>query len=210
MDLPINQIICGDCLEVMKGWPDNCVDLVLTDPPYGVNYAKWDSQIPHGWLKEACRVAKYVVFTPGNGNQHLYPEPVWTICWARPGSVQRVRKGVGFSHWEPVLVYGATNPYMVDYKKLPANTGAEKLGHPCPKPRALMYWLIKNSNTKGLVVDIFNGSGTTCVAAKMLGRDYIGIDISEEYCQIARDRIEAVEKGLTVKELKKGQRSLFE
>ena len=37
MKLPINEIICGDCLEVMKGWPDNCVDLVLTDPPYGVN-----------------------------------------------------------------------------------------------------------------------------------------------------------------------------
>ena len=36
MKLPIGKIICGDCLEVMKGWPDNCVDLVLTDPPYGL------------------------------------------------------------------------------------------------------------------------------------------------------------------------------
>jgi len=36
MDLPINQIICGDCLEVMKDWPDNCVDLVVTSPRYNV------------------------------------------------------------------------------------------------------------------------------------------------------------------------------
>jgi predicted methyltransferase len=37
MNLPINQIICGDCLEVMKTFPDKSVDLVLTDPPYGIN-----------------------------------------------------------------------------------------------------------------------------------------------------------------------------
>jgi len=39
MELPINKIICGDCLEVMKEWPNDCIDLVVTDPPYGLNYA---------------------------------------------------------------------------------------------------------------------------------------------------------------------------
>jgi len=38
MELPINQIICGDCLEVMKTFPDKSVDLVLTDPPYGISF----------------------------------------------------------------------------------------------------------------------------------------------------------------------------
>ena len=44
MNLPINEIVCGDCLEVMKDWPDGCVDLVLTDPPYGVgiDYDRFD------------------------------------------------------------------------------------------------------------------------------------------------------------------------
>lgn len=44
MNLPINQIICGDCLEVMKDWPDNCVDTVITDPPYGLEFMgkEWD------------------------------------------------------------------------------------------------------------------------------------------------------------------------
>ena len=37
-DIPVNEIICGDCLEVMRDWPDGCVDLVLTDPPYGIGW----------------------------------------------------------------------------------------------------------------------------------------------------------------------------
>ena len=207
--MEVDRIIQGDCIEAMKGLPDNSVDLVLTDPPYGVDYADWDAEIPSGWLAEACRIGKYVVFTPGNGNQKQYPEPIWTICWARPGSVQRVRKGTGFSHWEPILVYGDTNPYQVDYLCLNANTGAEKLGHPCPKPLKLMLWLVLKSKTTGVVLDCFCGSGTSCVAAKMLGRHYIGIDISEKYCEIARKRVEAAERGITVKELEKGQKVLF-
>jgi len=43
----------------------------------------------------------------------------------------------------------------------------------------------------------------------MLGREYIGIDISEEYCQIARERLKAVDTGVPVKEARKGQLPLF-
>ena len=60
-----------------------------------------------------------------------------------------------------------------------------------------------------MVVDPLCGSGTTCVAAKMLGRNYIGIDISEEYCQIARDRLKALDTGVPVAEAKAGQMGLF-
>ena len=42
MDRFLNQIICGDCLEVMQGIPDKSVDLVLTDPPYNIGKAEWD------------------------------------------------------------------------------------------------------------------------------------------------------------------------
>ena len=61
MTLPINQIIQGDCLEVMKTWPDNCIDSIITDPPYGLNFLgkKWDYEVPivESW-QECLRVLK--------------------------------------------------------------------------------------------------------------------------------------------------------
>ena len=69
----------------------------------------------------------------------------------------------------------------------------------------------KRTQENDLIIDPTCGAGaTTCVAAKMLGRNYIGIDISEEYCEIARMRLKAVETGVSVAEQKQGQRGLFE
>jgi len=45
-NLPRNEIICGDCLEVMQDIPDGSIDMVLTDPPYGTTACKWDAIIP--------------------------------------------------------------------------------------------------------------------------------------------------------------------
>jgi len=78
------------------------------------------------------------------------------------------------------------------------------------KPLALMAYLCeKLSNPGDLILDPFCGSGTTCVAAKMLGRRYIGIDISEDYCRIARERLAAIDTAVPVKEARAGQMGLF-
>jgi DNA modification methylase len=62
--------------------------------------------------------------------------------------------------------------------------------HPATYPNLLPYDLIECfCPPEGIVLDPFNGSGTSCVAAKSLGRKYIGIDISQEYCDIANERI---------------------
>nr|MDD5355699.1 DNA methyltransferase [Candidatus Omnitrophota bacterium] len=61
-----------------------------------------------------------------------------------------------------------------------------------------------------LTIEPFLGSGSFCVAAKMLGRRYIGIDISPKYCEIARMRLKAVDTGVSVKEQKIGQTALWE
>ena len=55
LDKILNTVVCGDCLDVIKDLPDKCVDLVLTDPPYGINADKmtmgsghhqWDKNVP--------------------------------------------------------------------------------------------------------------------------------------------------------------------
>ena len=67
---------------------------------------------------------------------------------------------------------------------------ASKIGHPAPFPLELPLRLINLYSYKtDLILDPFLGSGTTCVAAKKLARDYIGYDIEEKYCKLAQNRL---------------------
>jgi modification methylase len=70
---------------------------------------------------------------------------------------------------------------------------AKKVGHPAPFPLALASRVIRlYSYTGDVILDPFNGSGTTCVAAKASGRHFVGFDISLEYCQLAENRLRNV------------------
>jgi DNA modification methylase len=197
----LNEIICGDCLDVLKSMPDKSVDLVLTDPPYGVNlsYDTYEDtedswfKLMTGFIPEARRVAKMVIM-PSCQIKRLpwiyqnYP-PDWLICWYKgsSGSVGYV----GFNDWEPLLVYGKNTNVMHDYVAVKNSERMGNYGHPCPKPVQLARWLIERATKEGQIVcDPFCGSGTTCVAAKILGRKYIGIEISPVYAEIARKRVE--------------------
>ena len=205
-----NKIIEGDCLDVMLKMEEKSVDLILTDPPYnskniGPNnrtYSIGVMQFPaiaykkfcEFWIMEALRVAKTVVFTPGIANICNYPQPNWVLCWSKPQAVSFNRYG-GFNVWEPIMVYGKAAKGkriprdMIQEQVLNLSKGPEK-NHPCPKPPRLMEYLVdKFSNEGDLVLDPFNGSGTTVVSAKKLGRDYIGIDINPEYNKIAELRL---------------------
>ena len=81
------------------------------------------------------------------------------------------------------------------YYVSPLNTiDKEKYGHPTIKPLNIIKNLIINSSEGGgTVLDPFIGSGTTAVAAKMLGRHYIGFEINPEYYQIACKRVESIQ-----------------
>jgi DNA modification methylase len=185
------KIINGDCLEVMRSMPDKSVDLVLTDPPYGLDFRgeKWDSFIP-SWIAEARRISPIVVFTTAPTTLWDYPRPDWVNCWYRDASNSRAVAG-GFNHWSPILVYGKVK-FPVDSIKLHAIQNAYPKGfpHPSPKPERLMAWLAKEASNEGeTILDPFMGSGTTGVAALKLGRNFIGIEIDPKYCAMAEKRI---------------------
>ncbi len=194
----INKVIQGDCLDVMKGIPDKSIDLVITDPPYGVNlsYDIYDDterawfDLMDKFIPEARRVAKMVIMPSCQINRlgWIYEnhKPDWLICWYK-GSVGSAGY-VGFNDWEPHLVYGKIHTRMHDYFR--ATPEPQDNGHPCQKPLAWADWLISRASEDGqIVLDPFIGSGTTAVAAKQLGREYIGIELSEKYCKIAEERL---------------------
>ena len=187
----------ADCRAIMPHLPK--VDLVLTDPPYGVGYKYGDSYLDTGegyapfvlGVFEACRAAApLTLITPGIINLWLYPKADWVLCWAKPGSTRRNGLG-GFNEWEPVLVYGKRRIYN-DFKYLPdiVNHSTESGDHPAPKPKALYKWLLSVASDDGAtLLDPFMGSGTALRAAKDLGRKAIGIEIEERYAEIAAKRM---------------------
>ncbi len=255
MSLPINQIINGDCLEVMKDWPDSCVALVFTSPPYNLvrewtgggpnsgRQFKRRAQLAKEWykdsmpeedyaawqvacIKEMMRVCRgstfynhkvrYAIKRRGK-TYHPYEyiararALLWCeIIWNRgiPGAGNWPRHAPQtekiFQIGRPVAWNGYDGGNIWTFRPSGNN------GHPCSFPVELPAKAICACSGPGnIILDPFCGSGTTCVAAKKLGRKYIGIDISAEYCDIARSRLEAVKTGVPVKEAQKGQMGLF-
>ena len=183
------QIFHGDCREILPHLPK--VDLVLTDPPYGVEFRgeTWDKDVPKIAI-QLPELYSRVAIIMGTVAAWQFPQPTWVACWARPASNSRSKVG-GFSHWSPVLLYGDCH-MKVDFKSWHAiaNAYPAGLGHPSPKPLRLMNWLASELSSPGdLILDPFMGSGTTLVAAKNLGRKAIGIEIEQKYCDIAVDRL---------------------
>ena len=195
-----------DCLATMARMKDKSVDLVLTDPPYGIGLAYSDyDDTEKNWydlmskvLPEIIRVSKMAIL-PSCQIRRLpwvyqnFP-PDWMICWYK-GSTGHASY-IGFNDWEPHLVYGrrVNQLFMHDYFQTKSSPKKETYGHPCPKPDDWAEWLITRVARKDkiLIYDPFLGSGTTAVVAKRLGHHVVGSEISAEYCEIARKRIESV------------------
>ena len=129
-----------------------------------------------------------------------------TIAWRKPLSVSKSPRMLR-SEWEPIVV--AMKPLVGSFDENAETHGpagirtpsesnlvtvlqkADKSsGHPTPKPHQLALWLVRCVSSVGeVVLDPFMGSGTTLVAAKLEGRKAIGIELEEEYCEIAAKRL---------------------
>jgi DNA modification methylase len=206
-------IFHGDCRDILPHLP--MVDLVLTDPPYGVNlgnhgaanekrpqylakgsYASYDDT-PENLLSivvpavtlALSKATRGIVFCAGGKIGH-FPEPRAIGGVYLPAGCGRT--AWGFQNLATAMFYGSA-PHLergASPTVLNSSEDADKNGHPCPKPLGWMAWAVKLGSDDGdLILDPFMGSGTTLVAAKRLGRRAIGIDIEEKYCEIAVDRL---------------------
>lgn len=188
----------GDCREILPTLPK--VDLVLTDPPYnvGIKYGQSvdDNRLDYAlwcrsWWNQCFDNSGLVCVSPGIGNLHhwymVVPKPDWVIAWLKPSAMGRCV--VGFSNWEPCLVWGKPYGRGVDVVTAPIIPDPSIKDHPCPKPLKWATGLITQLTDQGSLLDPFMGSGTTLRAAKDLGRKAIGIEIEEKYCEIAARRL---------------------
>jgi DNA modification methylase len=190
----------GDCRDILPTLGP--VDLVLTDPPYGVGveYGSYQDTQPSlvEMLSEVlpllAAAAPVRLITPGVLNIHLYPKPTWIMAWIWEHT--GTTGGWGFNQWGPILCYGV-DPYLHNGKGRQLDVlrcqAADIMqdGHPVPKPlfawkRILLRASVKDTDA---ILDPFMGSGTTLRAAKDLGRKAIGIEIEERYCEIAAKRM---------------------
>jgi site-specific DNA-methyltransferase (adenine-specific) len=220
----INKVHCADCLEFMKQIPDKAIDLVLTDPPYGINvgtpvaerervkvgigatafgksggkgfvnpkiYRGFDDrQIPvKEVFDEMRRISKNQIIFGGNYfAEYLGNSSCW-IVWDKDNAESF------FADCELAWTSFPTAIRKFKWRwfgMLQENMGNAKefRHHPTQKPQALMEWCLQNySKENDLVLDCFLGSGTTAVACKKLNRRFIGIEISEDYCKIANQRL---------------------
>lgn len=157
------------------------------------------ARICRGWLLAFCQAEAVSVWqTSMNGNGVSYRR---SMVWIKPDGMPQYsgdRPGMGYesiaagwcgegrSEWN-----GGGSHGVFTFNK---SNGSGPNIHPTQKPMALMLELISLFSNEGqTVLDPFAGSGTTLVAAKKLGRHFLGFEISEEYCKIARERLARIE-----------------
>lgn len=176
------------------GWIE--ADVILTDPPYGIGKAEWDTALPLTLLHEIAYQAPVMAVQPGIWNLAAMPTRLgpldyrWTIATVLVNGM--ARGAIGFGNWIATMVYSAEGASvyqrMGDANRVVLKTGLDSRmpNHPSPKPLTAIRWLVERLPA-GVIYDPFAGSGTTLVAAKSLGRRAIGVELDPGYCEeIAR------------------------
>ena len=237
----LNTVYCGNCLDVLKGFPENCINLTVTSPPYdnlrSYNGYEFDFE---GIARELFRVTAnggVVVWVVGDATdkgsetgtsfrQALYFKEIGfnlhdTMIYEKnsPAFPARANSNRYTQIFEYMFVFSKGKPKcnlicdkpnkwaghkdfsgklknpVPDFS--PRNniwkytTSFNGVKHPAPFPEKLAEdHILTWSNPGDLVLDPMAGSGTTLRAAKKAGRNYIGIEISEEYCRTIEDSLQ--------------------
>ena len=187
----------GDCRDILPTLEK--VDLVLTDPPYGIGkdgqkqstgghggrkgyeFLGWDSNRPEKAVFDLMRAKSMTqIIWGGNYFADLLPPTGKWLVWDKG---QRLHQSDGELAW--TSLDGALRIYTVNRVELMI----DKANHPTQKPNKLIARVIADFSESGqTILDPFLGSGTTAYCAKKLNRHCIGIEIEERYCEIAAKR----------------------
>ncbi len=203
------------------------VDKGKWDRPMG---QKKDHEFNVRWLKAARRVLKpdgtlwvtgthHIIFSLGFALQSLDYRIINSVVWEKPDPPPNALH-TAFTHAHETLLWATKGKgYTFNYDlinsldpksqmssvwRIPAVPRREKLHgyHPTQKPlRLLRRALVASTREGDLVFDPFCGSGTTGVAAKELGRFFVGAELEEEFCELAAGRIKATARGSMLREI---------
>lgn len=193
----------GDCRNILPQL--ELVDLVLTDPPYGIDGEEPISEISEVFYILKTMATNSCVIMDWRNNSRIdsvfgnkkIGELVWEYGWVSGGRT-KAKSGFFPTH-NTIGLYGN----KVDFnfikgsiiKRQPGFSSprqcsyAKKSGHPYEKPVKLMQYLLQHINAVK-VLDPFVGSGTTLLSARRMNRKAIGIEIEEKYCEIAAKRLQ--------------------
>lgn len=185
----------GDCRDILP-LINEPVDLVLTDPPYGVlsdagsaATRRSGGNVNDGrmaWDVAPSRETLNLITSKATtqmiwGGLHLDLPPTYGyLVW------DKEIDGLNFGECEVCWTNLKFAPRMFRYRAVGVDGGKV---HPCQKPVSLMIWCLTRAKATGLVLDPYMGSGPVLVAAKQLGLPAIGIELDERYCEIAAKRL---------------------
>jgi site-specific DNA-methyltransferase (adenine-specific) len=179
----------GDCREIL---PRVEADILVTDPPYGIDFAgtptKWQRRAgkqAEDWDRDtvpevpaiAARFREAFVW---GGNYYALPPSRGWLCWIKPDAPPSM------GSFE--LCWTSRDAVARHVTRTISATNHERVGHPNQKPLVVMTFTLSFAG-EGVIVDPFAGSGSTLVAAKEMGRRAIGIEMDERYCEMAARRL---------------------
>ena len=199
------QIFCGDNREILPMLAD--ADLLCTDPPYGIfkdsdasgvmfgkptiycddkSAAEWDKRPDAATLKLAMSKCGKRIVWGGNYLADVLGACKGPLVWNKLTGNNSYADGE--MAWSDVVgtMRIFTHQWCGAFKD---SERGERAMHPTQKPVALMTWCISKAPDAKTILDPWMGSGTTLVAAKLLGLRAIGIEVNEAYCKLAVARL---------------------
>lgn len=210
----IKKIHNVDCLKFMKQLPDNYFDLILTDPPYGLDIHNknitrggvtiskdyglidWDKTTPSKEIfNEIRRVSRNQIIFGGNYfSEHLANSSCWLVWDKDNGASSFADCELAWTNFKSavrIYKYRWNGMLQADMRN------KEERLHPTQKPVRLFTAILQDYAKSGMkIFDPFIGSGTTAIACESLGLEWCGCELEPSYIEIANNRLKSVQLDL--------------